>query len=246
MNTSRIRTALMVATAATSLTLTACSSTSGTTTAASSSTASATTTAVATTTSATAAPTTTSSMAGMPMPSAPAGPHNAADITFASMMLVHHKGAIAMAELAPARASSAQVKALAAKIKAEQAPEITLMTGWLSAWQPATDMNGKPMTTTSSMAMGSMGGMASGSGMTTAAMPGMMSDQQMAQLTAAKGAAFDKTFLTMMIAHHKGAVEMANTEKSGGSSPEALALAQSIVTSQTAEITTMQDLLKTL
>lgn len=231
MNTSRIRTALVVATAATSLTLIACGS-SSTTTAAPTSTAP-----TASTSSA------TSSMAqGMPMPSAPAGPHNAADITFASMMLVHHKGAITMAELAPDRASNPQVKALAVKIKAEQAPEITTMTGWLSAWQPATDMNGKPMTTSSSMAMGSMD---SGSG-TTAAMPGMMTDQQMAQLTAAKGTDFDKMFLTMMITHHKGALEMANTEKSSGANPAALALANSIVTSQAAEITTMQDLLKTL
>jgi len=234
MNTSRICTALVVATAATSLGLTACGS-SSTTTAAPTSTASTVSTSSA-----------TSSMAqGMPMPSAPAGSHNAADITFASMMLVHHKGAITMAELAPDRASDPQVKALAVKIKAEQAPEITTMTGWLSAWQPATDMNGKPMSTSSSMAMGSMGSMNSGSG-ATAGMPGMMTDQQMAQLMAAKGADFDKMFLTMMIAHHKGALEMANTEKSSGANPAALALANSIVTSQAAEVTTMQDLLKTL
>lgn len=241
MNTFRIRTAFLVATAATSLTLTACSSTSTTAAGSSSSASMATTSAISA-----ASTTSSSSMAGMPMPSAPAGPHNAADITFASMMLVHHKGAIAMAELAPDRASSAQVKTLAAKIKAEQAPEITTMTGWLSVWQPSTDMNGKPLTTTSSMAMGSMSGMDHGSGTTTASMPGMMSDHDMAALTAAKGADFDKMFLTMMIAHHKGAVEMANTEKSSGSNPEALALAGSIITSQTAEITTMRDLLKTL
>lgn len=236
MNTSRIRTALVVATAATSLTLTACGSSSTTTAAAPAS-------PTAPTVSTSSA--TSSTAPGMPMPSAPAGSHDAADITFASMMLVHHNGAIAMAELAPDRAANPQVKALAVKIKAEQAPEITTMTGWLSAWQPATDMNGKPMTTSSSMAMGSMGSMNSGAG-TTAGMPGMMTDQQMAQLTAAKGADFDKMFLTMMITHHKGALEMADTEKSSGANPAALALANSIVTSQTAEITTMQDLLKTL
>ena len=181
----------------------------------------------------------TSSAAGMPMPAGPAGPHNQADVTFAQMMLVHHRGAVQMADLAPTRAASTKVKDLAAKIKAEQTPEIAQMSGWLSAWAPDTDMNGKPMTT----AMHSMPGMADGS---ASAMPGMMSDARMAQLTAANGAAFDKLFLQLMITHHQGAVEMAKTEKAAGQNPSALALADSITSSQNAEITTMQDLLKGL
>ena len=178
------------------------------------------------------------------MPVAPAGPHNQADITFAQMMLVHHQGAIAMADLAPTRASSPAVKALAVKIKAAQTPEIKEMSGWLAAWAPSTDMNGMPMTT-SSDAMGGMSGMTHAAG-TTAAMPGMMSDALMSQLTAASGTAFDKLFLQLMITHHQGALTMANTEETTGQNPAALALANSIITSQTAEIATMQDLLKGL
>ena len=49
-------------------------------------------------------------------------------------MIVHHQGAIEMADLAATRASSQQVKDLAAQIKAAQAPEIEQMTGWLQAW----------------------------------------------------------------------------------------------------------------
>ena len=246
MTTFRIRTILLAATAAGSLILTACGSSSTPAAApATSATTMASSTMATTAAATTAAMSGASSMApGMPMPSAPAGPHNAADITFASQMLVHHKGAVAMADLAPERAASAEVKALAVKIKAEQTPEIATMTGWLNVWQPATDMNGKPMTS-SSMAMGSMGGMDHGS-TTAAAMPGMMTDQQMAQLTAAKGADFDKMFLTLMIAHHRGAVEMAKTEMAGGSNPAALALADSIISSQTAEISAMQKMLATL
>ena len=75
-------------------------------------------------------------------------------------------------------------------------------------------------------------------------MPGMMSDAQMQQLTDASGAEFDRLFLEMMIMHHQGAIEMANTEIAEGSNPEALALAESITTSQTAEITEMQQLLQ--
>jgi uncharacterized protein (DUF305 family) len=185
--------------------------------------------------------------------------HNDPDVTFAQMMIVHHQGAIEMADLAPARAASQQVKDLAVKIKAAQGPEIEQMTGWLQAWGvgSGTDMNGMPNPTSSSAAAGEMGGMSGMGGMggsdtstspaaTGAAMPGMMTADQMSQLTAATGAGFDKMFLQMMITHHQGAIEMADTEIAQGSNPDALTLAQSIKTSQTAEIATMQQLLQTL
>lgn len=179
------------------------------------------TTAAGSTTSAGSAP--ASASAPMPAaPAAPAGPHQQADINFAQQMTVHHQGAIAMADLAAARASSSQVKTLAAQIKAAQAPEITLMAGWLAAWLPAT---------------------ATATAGSTGAMPGMMSDAQMNQLTAATGAAFDQEFLRLMIEHHQGALTMAQTETAQGKNPDALALAQSITTSQTAQITQMKAML---
>ena len=183
------------------------------------------------------------STAGMPMPAQPAGPHNQADITFAQQMSVHHQGAITMADLAATRAASPQVKTLAAQIKAAQAPELKEMAGWLAAWAPDTDMNGMPNKTAASMS--GMGGMGSTSG-SASAMPGMMSDKQMAALTAANGTAFDKLFLQMMIVHHQGALTMATTETAQGKNPAALALAKSITTSQTAQITQMQDMLTTM
>lgn len=179
-----------------------------------------------------------SSTAATAMPSAPAGPHNQADTTFAQMMLVHHQGAVEMADLAPSRAASSKVKDLAVKIKAEQTPEIAEMNGWLAAWMPASAPTGMPM---SSGAMQSMPGMDGGG---SSAMPGMMSPAQMNQLKAAKGAAFDKMFLQMMITHHQGALTMAKTEKTSGQNTAALKLADSIIASQTAEIAVMQDLLK--
>ena len=83
-------------------------------------------------------------------------------------------------------------------------------------------------------------------GATGMAMPGMMSDAQMQELTDATGADFDRLFLELMIVHHQGAIEMADTEIAEGSNPAALALAESIKTSQTAEIAEMQQLLQTL
>lgn len=156
---------------------------------------------------------------------------NDADVMFAQMMIEHHRQAIEMASLADTRAASTDVKALATKIKQAQQPEIDTMTGWLTAWdKPA------PMPSMS-------GGMDMGS-MSHGPMPGAMTDADMSKLMDAKGAAFDKQFLTMMIAHHQGAVTMAKQESTQGSSPDAKALADKIVTDQQAEITQMQDLLK--
>ncbi|WP_341351030.1 DUF305 domain-containing protein [Nocardioides convexus] len=59
----------------------------------------------------------------------------------------------------------------------------------------------------------------------------------------ANGAEFDQMFLTMMIEHHRGAIEMAQAEQSDGKFPEAISLAETIEAAQTKEITTMQGLL---
>ena len=184
------------------------------------------------------------SPSGMPMPAQPAGPHNQADITFAQQMTVHHRSAITMADLAATRAASPKVKTLAQQIKAAQAPEISEMAGWLAAWAPDTDMNGMPNKSASS-GMG-MGGMGSGAAGTTPGMPGMMTDAQMSALAAATGTAFDKMFLQMMIVHHQGALTMAATESAHGSNPEASKLAASITASQAAQISQMQEMLKTM
>ena len=123
------------------------------------------------------------------------------------------------------------------------------MQGWLTTWAVA-----MPSSTAASdsdgmggMDMGSQGRMTSGGGVTTTmSMPGMTSDADMQQLTAASGTEFDRLFLQQMIVHHQGALEMADTELAQGSNTAALALAQSIKTSQTAEITEMQQMLQTL
>ncbi len=241
--------------AALTITLTACGGTSSTATS---------TSAAASTTSAAGGPATGTPSAMMTSPmmrgpasamsqSAASGDHNAADLTFAQQMIVHHQGAVEMADLAPSRAANQQVKELAIKIKAAQAPEIEQMTGWLTLWGAAMSTS-TAASTTSDDGMGGMNGGMSGTaasgemstGATGMAMPGMMSDAQTQELTAATGAEFDRLFLQLMIVHHQGAIEMADTQIAKGSNPAALALAESITTSQTAEITRMQQLLQTL
>lgn len=214
-------------------------------------------TATTTTAGSTATPTTSSSSSATVMPEAmdTATPHDAADVLFAQQMIVHHQGAIEMAEYAVTRASSEAVKDLAATIKAAQAPEIEQMTGWLQAWGTAvTDLDETPKPTGSSAEMDGMSDMGHGADGSTESstdsesrpMPGMMSADDLTELAAATGGDFDKMFLQMMIVHHQGAIEMADTEIAEGSNTAALALAAAIKTSQTAEIAAMQQLLANL
>lgn len=178
--------------------------------------------------------------------------HNDADVTFVQMMIPHHRGAIEMAQLAPSRAQSQQVKDLAAKIEAAQAPEIEQMTAWLQAWGVKTES-----AAASSSADDGMGGMDHGGmsmdkdgGMSASssamAMPGEMTAEQMQSLEAASGADFDRLFLELMIMHHQGAVEMADTEIAQGSNADAVKLAESIKASQSEEIAQMQQMLQSL
>ena len=156
-----------------------------------------------------------------------AATHNDADTQFAQLMIVHHQGAIEMADLAIDQASSAEVKALAERIRSAQGPEIDLMTGWLNSWGEDTshDMG------MDDMDMGRMD------------MDGMSQSDVMAELENLEGAEFDQAFLERMVAHHRGAIEMSEQEKADGVNPDAMALAGTIIDAQTAEITEMQNLL---
>ncbi|MDK9495952.1 DUF305 domain-containing protein [Streptomyces katrae] len=156
--------------------------------------------------------------------------HNQADVAFAQGMIPHHRQAILMSDMVAAHGASPDVRALAEKIKKAQAPEIETMTGWLKAW-------GEKVPTGVSM-----NGMGHGD---DSGMPGMMDDQDMDRLGNARGNAFDTMFLTMMIDHHEGAIAMAKTEKQQGAYGPAKALADDIITSQTAEITQMRGMLRT-
>jgi uncharacterized protein (DUF305 family) len=144
---------------------------------------------------------------------------------FATMMIPHHRQAVAMADMALMKAKSASVKGLATAIKGAQGPEIQQMSGWLTGW-------GKPVPSPG------MNHSTPGSG--------MMTDQEMADLGKASGAAFDRMWVQMMIKHHQGAVAMAKAEQTSGQSTKAIALAKKIETAQNAEIATMQKLLTKL
>ncbi|MCS0635067.1 DUF305 domain-containing protein [Streptomyces sp. LP05-1] len=188
--------------------------------------------------------------AGDGSPSAPASPsasaasskgaHNAQDVAFAQGMIPHHRQALEMAALADGRARSPEVTALARRIEGAQEPEIRTMSGWLTSWDEKVP---------EARDHGDMPGMDHGSGHDMSAMPrrtsmpGMMGDGEMAALRKASGPAFDTAFLKLMVEHHKGAVEMAGTERAKGAYGPAKKLADDIIRAQRSEIEQMDRLL---
>jgi uncharacterized protein (DUF305 family) len=146
---------------------------------------------------------------------------NDADVMFAQMMIPHHEQAVEMSDMILAKDGiDEQVTSLANEIKDAQGPEITQLNKWLEAWGADADM----------------GGMDHG-------MDGMMSDEDMKALEDASGAEASTMFLEQMIMHHEGAIEMAETEITDGENPDAIEMAETIVSTQSDEITTMKNLL---
>ncbi len=143
---------------------------------------------------------------------------NEADVEFAQGMIAHHEQAIEMAEIAldPAVGASAEVVDLATRIQAAQDPEVALMTGWLDAAGESVTMD-------------------TSDGHDMSSMPGMMTADQMDEMAAMTGAEFDQMWLTMMIAHHEGAVSQSETVKADGSNADVLLLADQIIAAQQAE-----------
>ncbi|MGW3561519.1 DUF305 domain-containing protein [Streptomyces sp. NPDC000963] len=175
-------------------------------------------------------PSATAAAPGSAASQAPApGPFNDADVLFAQMMIPHHEQALEMAELADGRAENAGVKKLAAAIERAQDPEIRTMRAWLAGWgRPGSAGHGS----------GHGGGDASGHGMA-----GMMSEQDMKDLAGAKGEEFDRAFAELMIAHHEGAVAMAEDERRNGVNPTARKLADDVVRTQSAEVAELRRIL---
>lgn len=151
-----------------------------------------------------------------------------ADVTFLQSMIPHHEQAIEMAEMAldPKAKARPEVVALARRVQAGQDPEIAQMKTWLTAW-------GKPVQ------------MDMSGGHDMSKMDGMMSAADMKALGAASGPAFDQQWLAMMVAHHQGALAMAEGVATKGRNAEVAALAAQVIAAQQAEITEMNGLLRT-
>ena len=120
--------------------------------------------------------------------------YSPADVKFMQDMIVHHQQAVDMAALVAKRTSNDAVRKIADRIDGSQADEIAFMRGWLAD-------RGESAKAT----MQHHAGMDHGA---HHAMMGMASPAQMATLKQAEGTDFDRQFLTLMIRHHQGAIEM--------------------------------------
>lgn len=162
-------------------------------------------------------------------------PYTKADIDFMAGMIHHHAQAIQIAEWAPSRGASPGLIRLTERVINAQKDEITLMSGWLrdrNQVVPEPNPAGMPM---------KMGDMEH-----VMPMPGMLTPEQLKQLDAARGPEFDRLFLTFMIQHHRGAVEMVKTLLSsrGAALDETVfKLAADIEADQTTEIKRMMQML---
>ena len=162
-------------------------------------------------------------------------PWTTADVQFMQGMIHHHAQAIEMCKWAPTHGASPQVQTLCGRVINAQGDEIALMSQWLRDRRQEV-----PAPTATTMKM-----MMNGKEMDML-MPGMLSPEQMQQLDAARGQAWDKLFLQDMIQHHKGAVSMVHDlfETQGAGQDETVfKFASDVNVDQTTEITRMEKML---
>ncbi len=171
--------------------------------------------------------------------------HIAADAAFMQGMIGHHAQALVMAALVPERTATPALRALAERIDVSQRDEIAAMRQWLAdRGEPVPDSTGALPG-----AAGAHAGHDAHAGHGAGAMPGMLTPVQLDALSAARGAAFDRLFLQLMIQHHEGALVMVrDLLATPGAAREAqtFAFVSDVDTDQRAEIARMQAQLQQL
>jgi uncharacterized protein (DUF305 family) len=149
------------------------------------------------------------------------------DVLFVRDMLHHHSQAIQMTGYVEERTTDGDIRLLAERMQVSQTDEITQLETWLQKrGEPVRDPDGDHAHDAQSM-------------------PGLLTDEELAQLEAAEGDAFDELFLASMIRHHEGAVQMVSDlyASGGGQEPEIDAFARHVEADQNIEIVRMQEML---
>ena len=147
-----------------------------------------------------------------------------ADIDFATMMIPHHQGAIDMARVQLEYGKDAELRKLSEAIIAAQESEIAFMTNWLAR-------KGKAAGDNAAHAAHTPAGMAYMAGM----------EKMDRDMKAAMTGDPDRDFVTMMIPHHQGAIDMAKVQLEYGKDAELHKLSGDIVKAQQNEIAFMTD-----
>lgn len=156
-----------------------------------------------------------------------------AEAGFARDMQVHHLQGVDMAMIVRDRTDDPDMRRMAYDMATTQAHQAGQMYGWLAAWGLKQLGSQPPMTW--------MGHTGQGMG---ALMPGMATPEEMSALSAAAGAEAERVFLRLMIAHHRGAVEMSDAVIERSEHPAVLAFARGVLLSQRSEIALMTTMLE--
>jgi len=171
--------------------------------------------------------------------------YSPADATFMQGMIVHHQQAVEMAKLIKDRSAREEIVDIGGRIEAAQEDEIVFMNEWLETRGEKTVM------------VGMMDHSGHSDGMDHSkhvmvdhsSMAGMATPEQMAELATLEGVEFDRMFLTLMIAHHNGAIEMVDDlldQPGSAADPVLFRFVGDIEADQSAEITKMNALLAEL
>ena len=162
----------------------------------------------------------------------------AADVRFMTGMIGHHAQALVVAKLAPTHGASPAVQTLAARIINAQQDEIAIMQTWLRERRqpvPEVHIQGNEL-------------MVHGADHVLH-MPGMLTKEQIQELDRARGAEFDRLFLTYMIQHHRGAVTMVHElfrTEGAGQDEAVFKFASDVQVDQATEIARMESMLAAL
>lgn len=165
-------------------------------------------------------------------------PRSGKDVEFMQGMIHHHAQAVEMTDMIEARTENKSIRLLGARISQSQADEMNFMKRWLETRGEAIEMK-----------MGAMPAEHSHghhAGEREMLMPGMLSRKQMSDLTKARGAEFDRLFLSGMIQHHEGALVMVkdlHATAGAGQDAELFNFATDVDTGQRAEINIMRNML---
>jgi uncharacterized protein (DUF305 family) len=178
--------------------------------------------------------------------SAPENPrpsNTSAEAGFARDMQVHHDQGVELANIVRDLTTDEPVRLLALDIAAVQGQQSGQLYGWLTEWGLPQAAREPSMTWMSRPGRSVDGHTHAAAHSPGAPMPGLATAEQIAELNAASGIEAERIFLTLMIAHHQGAVDMAEAALDRAANTSVLAFATAVVRSQAAEIDLMTRML---
>ncbi|GIH79743.1 DUF305 domain-containing protein [Planobispora longispora] len=165
-----------------------------------------------------------------------------AEAGFARDMAVHHSQAVQMSFITRDGSADDKLRVLTYDIIITQTAQRGMFMGWLQQWELNQAGGQPPMAWMAGHGHGG-GTPATGAG-TSAAMPGMASEDELERLRQATGKDKEVLFLQLMIRHHEGGVQMAEALLNLSERDEVVTMARHIVNTQSGEIKLMTDMLR--